>query len=240
MQDLTQKNKLIEDLQKKSKDNKDPISLEAFEEWTLAELNSAVTFNGFSYKETTIMDYIYANTTANERLSYKDPVNSFLTIPKNILDDFKETRIKKQNNFLNLFKFTFHFTTVMSQNKMYYCMFVCVDKKYNSKIEIFPSDLYIVKPNEQYFLGFIPADIELHSNAFMKAIDTMSSSSALLYRISSLYTEMKMVIFDKTKEQQLVLHGLKSILSTEPTSIWKSSCQQKTYELLLEEISHYE
>jgi len=242
LQNLKQeKEKVIEDLKQKTNDDKDPILLEPFDEWSLTELKSAVTFNGFSYKESTIKDYIVTNTKTIESVSYKDPVNCFLSIPNNILHDFKPTIIKKQN-FLNKFQFTFHFTSIMSKNIMYYCMYINVDRK-DENVEICPSNVYVIQPNEEFFLGFIPIDIELNSTAFIKAIDTMSSTPALLSRISSLFTDFKMIEYfvdDNTKEETLALHGLKSILSIEPSLLWNSSSKKQTYNKLLEEITQYE
>ena len=244
LQDLKrEKEKVIEDLKQKTNDDKDPILLEPFDEWSLTELKSAVTFNGFSYKESTIKDYIFTNTNTKtiESVSYKDPVNCFLSIPNNILHDFKPTIIKKQN-VLNRVKFTFHLTSIMSKNIMYYCMYVVVDRK-DENVEICPSNLYVIQPNEEFFLGFIPIDIELNSTAFMKAIDTMSSTPALLSRISSLFTDFKMIEYfvdDNKKEKTLALHGLKSILSIEPSLLWNSSSKKQTYNKLLEEITQYE
>lgn len=242
LQDLKrEKEKVIEDLRQKTNDDKDPILLEPFDEWSLTELKSAVTFNGFSYKESTIKDYIFTNTKTIESVSYKDPVNCFLSIPKDILHDFKPTIIEKQN-VLNRVKFRFHLTSIMSKNIMYYCMYVVVDRK-DENLDICPSNLYIIKPNKEFFLGFIPIDIDLNSTAFMKAIDTMSSTPALLSRISSLYTDLKMIdyiIDDNTNEKPLILHGLNSILSIEPSLLWNSSSKKQTYDKLLEEITQYE
>lgn len=241
LQDLQrEKEKVIEDLKQKANDDKDPILLEPFDEWSLTELKSAVTFNGFSYKESTIKDYIFTNTNTKtiESVSYKDPVNCFLSIPKDIIHDFKPTIIEKQN-VLNRVKFTFHLTSIMSKNIMYYCMSVFVDKK-DENVDICPSNLYVIQPNKEFFIGFIPIDIDLNSTAFMKAIDTMSSTPALLSRISSLFTDLKMIIDYNTNEKNLVLHGLKSILSIEPSFLWNSSSKKETYDKLLEEITQYE
>jgi hypothetical protein len=237
LQNLKQeKEKLTEEIKKTSNDDKDPITLEPFNEWTNIELKNSFTFNGFSYKQQTIHDYIYANTTKSSMTikKYKDPVNSFLTIPEYIINNVKSIIHEKQI-FLNKVDFTLHYTTVISQNNTYYCMFVYVNKN-DFNFEICPSNLYIIKPNKQFFLGFIPTNIELDSNV-MKALDTMSTTDALLCRISSLFSNLNMIDHD---DKKIVLHGLKSILSTEPSALWNCSVRKKTYSNLLDEITNYE
>ena len=170
---------------------------------------------------------------------YKDPVNSFKSIPDNIINSLQPI-LEAKKVLLDNIDFTIDYMNVISQNKTYYCILLNI-QIHDVSFQICPTNLFQMKPNKQYLIGFIPTNIELHhslnSNG-LKALDCMSTSESLLSRISLLFSNFNMVKEIDTIRKQIYVNGLKSILSTNPSILWRHSKQ--TYESLLREVNTYE
>ena len=93
------------------------------------------------------------------------------------------------------------------------------------------NDMFTIIPNKRYLIGYIPTNL--------KAIDTMSTSEAILCRISDLYSKLTMFDF-QIKNNILIVKGMKSIICCEPNELWSSSEKKKTHANLLHEINMYE
>ena len=124
------------------------------------------------------------------------------TIPKNIVDTFlQEESIKKllvnrmEENSIRFSSLSFTF-----ENIEFYAMFLIVENNTLTKdIELLDSNMMRILPNS-YLIGTIPANITQEI-----AIDTMSTSEALLARICILYTNRKLIIED---ERNIYFRGI--------------------------------
>lgn len=215
-----EKRGLKEIMMEKSNDSKDPISLETFDEWTLFELKTSIFCNGFYYKEKNLKNYIcYYLKKTSEKL--KDPVNSFMTIPENVIDNITlDSNFMKEKEILQTkFDFKVSYFNTTFDNGNFYCLYLDIHKKDNRlEIIIQQNDMYTMIPNERFLIGYIPINL--------KAIDTMSTSEAIVCRISDIYTKLSTIEF-QIKSNTLTIKGMKSIICLEPMKLW-SLYQKKT------------
>lgn len=193
------------DIENKVFDKKDPISLEPFEEWTEEEFKNGLFINGYYYKRETIKQYIECKKTEN----ITDPINPSLLIPSEIINIFskKEEKILKENDiiieyetsYLNLEYHTYIFTK----------LFIKINTPDEYKIE---TKLKYDQRKGRYYIGCIPNNISICSweeyPFEIKALDTSSTTEALLIRISELYRKEKLI---KIKDNKIIIEKIKSL-----------------------------
>lgn len=177
------------DIEKISLDKKDPISLEPFEDWTEEELDSGVFMNGFYYKEETIQKYFEMNQGKNK---FYDPINPVLEIPKEIIDKYKIIReeILKEDDI----QFEYETRYIQFDYHVFLMTFIFLRLP---EIKNYKIETKIKKVGNRYCIGIVPNNISIcsiHDYPYeIKALDTSSTTEALLIRISELYKKKKLI-----------------------------------------------
>lgn len=186
-------------------DRKDPISLEPFEEWTEEEFKSGIFINGYYYKRETIKQYIELNKLDN----INDPINPSLLIPSKIINIFrkKEEKILKENDII--IEYETSYINLEYHNFIFTKLFIKINTPNNYQIE---TKLKYDKRNNRYYLGCIPNNISICSwedyPFEIKALDTSSTTEALLIRISELYRKEKLI---KIKDNNIIIEKINSL-----------------------------
>ena len=234
----------IKELEEKVLDKKDPILLEPFQDWTDEELKSGVLMNGYYYKEDTIKNYISMNQHKKEIF---DPINKSLKIPGDILSKYKieKEEILKEEEILfeyetRYIQFDYHLFTMTF-------IYLKIPKIENYKIET-----KLKYSLQRYFIGVIPNNISICSWTDypfeIKALDTSSTTEALLIRITELYRNKNLI---KTKDNKIEIKKIESLpvrslqwftldrdyyyLDTSP----KENNRKTIYNSLLDELDSY-
>lgn len=245
---LSKKRKILEE---NPQDEKDPITLEPFEEWTDDEWNQGIFMNGYYYKYETISNYININ---KEKEKILDPINQSLYIPKEIIErliikdkiELKEEDIKieYENRYIELNQHLYNFTMC----------FLKIEKRGELRDLKIETNLKHTRIMNRYIIGVIPDNISICSwENFpneIKALDSSSTTEALLIRISQLYQKRKLI---KIENGKIKIKNIKSlpyrsihwfsnddgfyILDTRP----KYECRHRTtYNSLLDELEFLE
>ena len=238
-------------LEENPQDEKDPITLEPFEEWTDDEWNQGIFMNGYYYKYETISNYININ---KEKEKILDPINQSLYIPKEIIErliikdkiELKEEDIKieYENRYIELNQHLYNFTMC----------FLKIEKRGELRDLKIETNLKHTRIMNRYIIGVIPDNISICSwENFpneIKALDSSSTTEALLIRISQLYQKRKLI---KIENEKIKIKNIKSlpyrsihwfsnddgfyILDTRP----KYECRHRTtYNSLLDELEFLE
>lgn len=238
-------------LEENPQDEKDPITLEPFEEWTDDEWNQGIFMNGYYYKYETISNYININ---KEKEKILDPINQSLYIPKEIIErliikdkiELKEEDIKieYENRYIELNQHLYNFTMC----------FLKIERRGELRDLKIETNLKHTRIMNRYIIGVIPDNISICSwENFpneIKALDSSSTTEALLIRISQLYQKRKLI---KIENEKIKIKNIKSlpyrsihwfsnddgfyILDTRP----KYECRHRTtYNSLLDELEFLE
>lgn len=232
------------ELEEKVLDKKDPISLEPFEDWTEEELRTGILMNGYYYKEETIKSYISINQNKKEIF---DPINQSLKIPDEILNQYK---IEKED-ILKEEEIQFEYETryIQFDYHMFTMTFIYLKIP---KIENYKIETKLKYSLNRYCIGVIPNNISICSWTDypfeIKALDTSSTTEALLIRITELYRKKKLI---KIEEDKIEIKKIESLpirslhwftfdrgyyyLDTSP----KENNRKTVYNSLLEELDSY-
>ena len=195
-------------LEENPQDEKDPITLEPFEEWTDDEWNQGVFMNGYYYKYETISNYININ---KEKEKILDPINQSLYIPKEIMErvvikdkiELKEEDIKieYENRYIELNQHLYNFIMC----------FLKIERRGELRDLKIETNLRHTRIMNRYVIGVIPDNISICSwENFpneIKALDSSSTTEALLIRISQLYQKRKLI---KIEDEKIKIKNIKS------------------------------
>jgi len=177
------------ELEEKVLDKKDPISLEPFQDWTEEELRTGIFMNGYYYKEETMKNYILSNQHKKEIF---DPINQSLKIPNEILNQYK---IEKEE-ILKEEEIQFEYETRYIQFDYHMFLMTLIFLKI-PKIKNYKVETKLRYSLQRYCIGVIPNNISICSwNDYpfeIKALDTSSTTEALLIRITELYRNKKLI-----------------------------------------------
>lgn len=180
---LFNRSDFLEKVKGKILDNKDPITLELIEEWTDEELQKGIIVNQYFYKEETLIDYINSTDTKEVR----DPIQTQLFIDRQYIEKYRKKEKKLDPSQIKIVLDTCCFPTFY--NNFYF-------HKIYLKMDAFPPEKIITnlvyhRRKKAYYLGCIPFNINLSNDinsAFeMRALDTMSTTDALLVRITNFF-----------------------------------------------------
>ena len=194
----------MEEIEEKVLDKKDPISLIPFEEWTEEEKRGGLLINGYYYKEESIRDYIRINKEKNDIV---DPINKSLKIPENIVKKYRvedEDILKEEDIKIDYetryIQFDYH---IFLMTIMY--MKIPRMKKYKIETKLRCT-------NGRYLIGVIPNNISICSwNDYpyeIKALDTASTSEALIIRVSELYKKKRLIKVEGNKINIMKIESL--------------------------------
>lgn len=184
---LFNRSDFLEKVKGKILDNKDPITLELIEEWTDEELQKGIIINQYFYKEETLIDYINSTDTKKVR----DPIQTQLFIDPQYIEKYRKKEKKLDPSQIKIVLDTCCFPTLYN-NFYFYKMYL--------KIDAFPPEKIITnlvyhRRKKAYYIGCIPFNINLSNDiisAFeMRALDTMSTTDALLVRITNFFQLQK-------------------------------------------------
>ena len=234
----------IKELEEKVFDKKDPISLEPFQDWTEEELRTGIFMNGYYYKEDTIKNYISINNNKKEIL---DPINQSLKVPENIIRKYK---IEKEE-ILKEEEIQFDYETRYIQFDYHMFLMTLIFLKI-PKIENYKVETKLKYSQNRYCIGVIPNNISICSWTDypfeIKALDTSSTTEALLIRITELYKNKRLI---KIEEGKIKIKKIESLphrslawftfergyyyLDTSP----KENNRKTVYNSLLEELDSY-
>lgn len=194
----------IKDLNVKIMDDKDPISLEPLEEWTDEELQSGILLNKYFYKEETIKNYI--NSSSHNEI--KDPINETLKLQSEMIKKYRIVEKKLNPEQINVIV-NISSVPTFYHNFCFYNFFLQLSHPLKN---ITTDNLFYDRQNKGFYLGCIPLNINLPGeiqNPFeMKALDTMSTTDALIVRISELYKSQK---FISVKDDNVHVRTLQNI-----------------------------
>lgn len=185
-------------------DDKDPISLEPLNEWTDEELQSGILLHKYFYKEETIKNYI--NSSSLDEM--KDPINEDLKLDREMIDKY---RMPEQKLNPKQIKVVVNITSVPTFYNNFYFYNFHLQLTHPLK-NITTDNLTYDRRNRGFYLGCIPLNINLSheiQNPFeMKALDTMSTTDALMVRISNLYQGQKFISVTDNKVHIRALENL--------------------------------
>lgn len=242
---LSEENRFnIKELEEKVSDKKDPISLEPFQDWTDEELKLGVLMNGYYYKEDTIKNYISVNRNKREIL---DPINQSLKVPEDIIRKYKieEKEILKQEDI----QFEYETRYIQFDYHLFTMTFIYLKIP---NIENYKIETKLKYSLHRYFIGVIPNNISICSWTEypfeIKALDTSSTTEALLIRITELYRNKNLI---KIKDNKIEVKKIESLpirslpwftldrgyyyLDTSP----KENNRKTIYNSLLDELDSY-
>lgn len=213
---------LLQTISEKSLSDHDPITLDPYSEWTIHELETAVSLNDFYYKEETIRKYIEVNSWKTEIM---DPIHQSQKLSSDLIKKYNQTekksefKLQKKNTKCpSLIKFKLKinlvYDVVSSQNKTFYILILkifplptssCTTNIISSSSCKFSFDYKISKKN--YFaLGCIP-EIDLENS-----LDTKSTTFSIIQRISDLYRKEDYLIKQmKNKSSSFSISRIKSL-----------------------------
>ena len=170
----------LQEMKGLGRDTKDPISLEPFEEWTLDELLDAILCHDYWYKLSTMEQYV----RHCKKNCYIDPVCRHETIPPEIVERFS-TKLSEDGRMDNIM---FHVQTRTCCTDYFEFQFYCI----LIHIPSFRVNTKLFKEKDgMYIVGVLPKGIVLESTMGfpyeLNALDTASTSDALLVRVLELY-----------------------------------------------------
>ena len=207
------------ELEEKVFDNKDPISLEPFQDWSEEELHTGILLNGYYYKETSIKNYILFN---QNRKKIFDPINHSLTIPDEIIEKYKNKEEEALKEEEIQFEFEPRYIQFDYHTFLMTFIYLKIPKRKHYKVE---TDLKYLR--NRYCIGVIPNNISICSwseyPSEIKALDTSSTTEALLIRITELYKQKKLIEVTEKKIK------IKKILSLPIRSLKWFSCDRGYY-----------
>lgn len=170
----------LKEMKELGRDTKDPITLEPFDEWTLDELLDAILCHDYWYKFSTMAQYI----THCKKDCYVDPICRHETIPSQIVEQFAS----KLSEDVRIDNIVFHVQTRTCRTDYFEFQFYCI----LIHIPSFRVSTKLLKEkNNMYTVGVLPKGIVLDSTIGfpyeLNALDTASTSDALLVRVLELY-----------------------------------------------------
>lgn len=194
----------LKNIRVKIMDDKDPISLEPLEEWTDEELQSGILLNKYFYKEETIKNYI--NSSSQDEM--KDPINETLKLEKELIEKYRIVKKKLNSEQINV---VVSISSVPTFYNNFYFYKFHLQLNYPLK-NITTDNLFYDRGKKGFYLGCIPLNInlpnEIHNPFEMKALDTMSTTDALIVRISELYKSQK---FISVKDNNIHVRALENL-----------------------------
>lgn len=170
----------IQEMKLVGKDTKDPISLEPFDDWEFDDLLDGVFCHGYWYKPSTMRQYVFHC----KKDCYIDPVSRYESIPQEIVERFSNT-IQRDVRIDNIM---FEVQTRTCRTDYFEFQFYCILLHAPS----FRVSTTLLKERASvYIVGVLPKGIVLESTIGfpyeMNALDTASTSDALLIRVIELY-----------------------------------------------------
>lgn len=203
-ENVFEKDEFIKQIYEKILDKKDPITLENIEEWTEEELKSGILLNQYFYKEETIREYIQST---NKPL-IRDPIQPHLYLDTKLIEKYRRVEKKLNPEQIQISTEVYSFPTLYN-NFYFFKIFLHLEQVERKKIT---TDLVYLRRKDGYYLGCIPLHInltnEIHSAFEMRALDTMSTTDALLVRITNLYQSQKFICLENDK---ILLKSLKHL-----------------------------
>lgn len=185
-------------------DGKDPITLEPFSEWTEEELKTGIILNQYFYKQDTIKDYV--NSIKSDTI--RDPIQPHVNIDDSIVKKYRKKETLVQPEKIKILLETHVFPTVY-HNFQFYAIYVQLEGFSNKQIQ---TKLSYSNRRKAFFVGYVPFHINLahdiHSAFEMKALDTKSTTDALLVRITNFYQSEDIVSEENGKLQIKSLESL--------------------------------
>ena len=166
----------LQEMKGLSRDTKDPITLEPFDEWTLDELLDAILCHDYWYKMSTMEQYV----KHCKKNCYIDPVCRHETIPPEIVERFSSNF--SEDGWMD--SIMFQVQTRPCRTDYFEFQFYCI----LIHIPSFRVHTKLVKEKDgMYIVGVLPKGIVLESTVGfpyeLNALDTASTSDALLVRV---------------------------------------------------------
>ena len=200
--------KYIENMKNKSPDDYEPIYFEPFQKWTDFELQTSVFMGNHFYKAKDLFDYVNCNKKSKQ---IRDPI----TGKDFLLSDIKIIFKKNFEIYKGVETFKFDKKNIKVDNEFIPSAqpllpdksrwgFMRMSLKFNPK-------KYDKLEKHNVLLGYVPLYINVQPLAFdeIPALDSASTSEAIISKISVLVEEGKLFDFSDTNE----IIGVKNIVS---------------------------
>lgn len=199
--------KCIEVMKNKSVDDYDPIYFESFQNWSDSELQTCVFSGNHFYKAKDLFDYIHSN---RENEVVKDPITG---------KEFSVAEIKiiyKKNfeTYKGLERYKFDKKNIFVKNEYINRSKPLLPSDKSSwgfmrMSLLFNKEKYPLLEKHDILLGYVPLFINVQPLAYdeIPALDSTSTSEAIITKITVLIEKGKLFQFSKTKE----LTGVKTI-----------------------------
>lgn len=196
----------IESMKNKSADDYDPIYFDFFDNWKDSELQTSVYLGNHFYKAKDLYDYICSN---RENAVIRDPITGKeFSVP-----EIKIIYKKNFETYKGVETYKFDKKNIFVKNEYVYNIRPLLPDKSTwgfMRMSIqFNKDKYPLLEKHDILLGYVPLFINVHPLGYdeIPALDSASTSEAIISKISILIEKGKLFEFSKTKE----LLGVKNL-----------------------------